>query len=180
MRLRRTWRGSLVAAIAIFGMAVSTSPVSASNATVIKTFEKFNYVPGPGGGLVLNWGFNPRTAYVKSGSTVRWVNTGRDEPHTASIASWADVPKTIDELFGCFRPDRFCGRTLAAHDPGNDGRPPFHSVVNAGKPGVNMPGDSRLILPGQAVTATVTARPGTLLHYICAIHPWMQAKLRVT
>jgi hypothetical protein len=54
-------------------------------------------------------------------------------------------------------------------------------VVNAGKPGLNQPGDSLLIDADHPVTrARVTASPGTTLHFICVIHPWMQGKLRVT
>ena len=54
-------------------------------------------------------------------------------------------------------------------------------MVNVGRPGLDQPGDSLLIDAEQPVTrARVTADPGTTLHFICAIHPWMQGKLKVT
>jgi hypothetical protein len=50
-----------------------------------------------------------------------------------------------------------------------------------GPPGLDQPGDSLLIDAEQPVTrARVTAAPGTTLHFICVIHPWMQGKLKVT
>jgi hypothetical protein len=49
------------------------------------------------------------------------------------------------------------------------------------RPGQQPEGDSLLIDAEQPVTrARVTAAPGTTLHFICVIHPWMQGKLRVT
>jgi hypothetical protein len=69
-----------------------------------------------------------------------------------------DVPRTIEEVLTC----PACGPFFEAHDPGNDQEPPFNYVVNAGKPGLNQPGDSLLI------------------DFICVVHPWMQGKLRVT
>ena len=90
------------------------------------------------------------------------------DPHTLSIVERGDVPRTIEEVLTC----PACGPFFEAHDPGNDQEPPFNYVVNAGKPGLNQPGDSLLIDAEQPVTrARVTAAPGTTLHFICVIHP---------
>ncbi len=68
---------------------------------------------------------------------------------------------------------------LAKHDA--DGKPPIdHILVNVGRTGLNTEGDSRILLPRQSLFATVTAPAGTTLNYVCAIHPWMQAKIHVT
>jgi hypothetical protein len=44
-------------------------------------------------------------------------------------------------------------------------------------------GDSSIIAPsgqpGGSRTIVITAAPGTVLHYICTIHPWMQATIIV-
>jgi plastocyanin len=176
----RTWRATMVAAVAIAATAVGMSPASAASLTSIKTFEHSKFVPGPRGGLVLNWGFDPATVTVHSGSMVRWTHTGHGEPHTASVVRAADVPKTADEILACFLPRSICGKILARHDPGNDQQPPFHTVVNSGAPGVNQAGDSVFLLPQKSVTVRVTAPSGTVLHYICAFHAWMQAKIRVS
>ena len=36
-----------------------------------------------------------------------------------------------------------------------------------------------LIFEGQEIGANVTAASGTTLHFLCAIHPWMQGRLVV-
>jgi hypothetical protein len=77
------------------------------------------------------------------------------DPHTLSIVRRGDVPRTIEEVLTC----PACTPFFEAHDPGNDQQPPFNYVVNVGKS---------------------TAARGTSLDFICAIHPWMQGKLKVT
>lgn len=181
--MKRTRRAVLVLAVAMTATGLSGAGTASADppAAKVTTFENFGFVRGPDGGLVLNWGFAPRTVAVPSGSSVMWTNTSTDgEPHTISVASAAEVPKTIGDIFGCFAPDAFCGKVLVGHDPDNNGQPPFQRNVNVGKPGLNTSGDSRLLLAGQSTFPRVTAPAGTTLHYICAIHPWMQAQVNVT
>ena len=172
----------VVAAVATAMAAMSALPAGAADvAARVSTFERFGFTPGPDGGLVLNWGFDPAHISVPKGSTVKWTNTSSDgEPHTVSVVYERNVPQTIDDIFNCFAPGSVCGDILASHDPDNDGRPPFTSLVNAGKAGLNQQGDSRLIEAGQSVWAQVTSARGSTVHYICAIHPWMQATIDVT
>ncbi len=180
MRTSRAARAAAVVAVAAaaaaFGGAgaATAAPVAAR----IHTFENTTFVPGPGGGLVLNWGFAPAKVSVPSGATIAFTNPNPDphgEPHTASVLAAADVPTTIDQIFNCVA----CGEILARHDPGNDGKPPFRTLVNSGRTGLDTPGDSRLLMPGTTVWAMVSAPAGTTLHYVCAIHPWMQAEIDV-
>jgi hypothetical protein len=37
-----------------------------------------------------------------------------------------------------------------------------------------------LVKPGGSVSAPVSAKAGTTLHYICVFHPWMQGVINVT
>lgn len=170
-------RTLVVMALVVAATGVSALPAGAQTAAErVRTYEDFGYVGGPGGGLVLNWGFAPATAHVPQGQTIKWTNTSQDdEPHTATLVRAADVPDTIGEIFGCF--EGLCGQTLAQHFPSETAPP--KTLVNAGRTGLNTAGDSRLFFPGQSVFATVTAPPGSTLHYICAFHPWMQAKIDV-
>lgn len=48
-------------------------------------------------------------------------------------------------------------------------------------PHITRSGDSAFIAPTKnaKVTLKVTAKPGTKLYFICAVHPWMQAELDV-
>ena len=41
-------------------------------------------------------------------------------------------------------------------------------------------GDSLILLPGEKIGLRVRAKVGMRLHYLCAIHPWMQGTIRVT
>jgi hypothetical protein len=40
-------------------------------------------------------------------------------------------------------------------------------------------GDSVVILPGQTIQLKITAQPGTVLHYMCVFHAWMQGEIIV-
>jgi plastocyanin len=127
--------------------------------------------------------FAPEVITVRSGERIRFVDDDEDndEPHTATIVNQADLPSNFDELDACFEGGP-CGQALAAHDPNDDGQPPFILVVNQGQPGLDTPGDSLLFggnLDNQSIRARVTAAPGTTLAYLCAIHPWMQGKIKV-
>jgi hypothetical protein len=51
-------------------------------------------------------------------------------------------------------------------------------VPNAGKPGLNEPGDSPGLFPSKTgkyapMSIKVTAAPGTTLYFMCAVHPWV-------
>ena len=43
----------------------------------------------------------------------------------------------------------------------------------------NTAGDSLFIAPGQGGSLKVTASKGSKLTYFCAVHPWMQGKIKV-
>jgi hypothetical protein len=48
-----------------------------------------------------------------------------------------------------------------------------------GEFGLDGPGDSLFFAPGGKISATVTAPAGTRLRFVCAIHPWMQGRIKV-
>ena len=100
----------------------------------------------------------------------------------------AQLPKTAAQVDAC----RVCEQIGAKHvknpnaEPGPS-NPILHWIVNAGKPGLDSPGDSVAILEGpgapaghKSVTIQVTAPAGTTLHFLCAVHPWMQGTIKVT
>ncbi len=121
---------------------------------------------------------------VKSGGTITVVNlSASDGPHTFSVVKKTDLPKTAKQINNC----RICNTIAQEHgaNPQSQAPPKFFFVEN-GKgtntaPNVDQPGDSAFIAPTQKakVTLKVTAKPGTTLYFICAVHPWMQAKLLV-
>jgi hypothetical protein len=121
---------------------------------------------------------------VKSGGTITVVNlASSDGPHTFSVVKKSDLPKTAKQFNNC----KICLTIAAEHgaDPNSQAPPKFPFVENGtgttSSPSVDRPGDSAFIEPVQKakVTLHVTAKAGTTLYFICAIHPWMQAKLIV-
>jgi plastocyanin len=133
--------------------------------------------------------FVPGTVAIKSGCalTFDFATRGQSESHSLSIVKESDLPKTTAQLEKCKICPKIASRHLAhAGRPPGPTNPIAHWIVNAGKPGFDIPGDSVVIAeakgapPGhESVTVIVSARAGTTLHFICGLHPWMQGKIIV-
>lgn len=133
--------------------------------------------------------FSPGTVSVKSGCTLvfTFATPNQEEPHSLSIVRQSDLPKTSAQMENC----TICGQIrakLVKHpsQPAGATNPVVHWIVNVGKPGLDEPGDSIVILerkgapPGhRSVTIPVSARAGTILYFMCGLHPWMQGKILV-
>lgn len=125
---------------------------------------------------------------MKSGGTITIVNlAASDGPHTFSVVKKSQRPRTTKQIGGCDSGGGIC-RTIAKEFGATPGanKPPRFRFVNNGKgtntaPNIDGPGDMAFIAPIQKakVTLKVTAKPGTTLYFICAVHPWMQATLQV-
>jgi hypothetical protein len=122
---------------------------------------------------------------VRSGGTLHIVNKAEDGPHTLSIVKKSDLPRTTKQMNEC----KVCLDIAVAHgvDPSveSDAPPPHlwtEDGVGVDTPAnFDKPGDSVFIgpAPGDSADVTVTAKKGAKLFFICAIHPWMQAKVIV-
>jgi len=126
--------------------------------------------------------FKPGHVSVDHGGTLTFVDDTTDG-HTLSLVTAADVPKTAADVNNCGDTGP-CGPILQAHFP--QGFPPAGTpvpVVNQGGPGFDVPGDSLLVGPKgsgfEVNSVTVSAPSGTELHFICAIHAWMQGTIEV-
>jgi hypothetical protein len=123
---------------------------------------------------------------VPSGGTVHIVNLAADEgPHTFTVVATKDEPKTGLQIVNC----KICNILGKAHgaNPNSDAPPKFQfledGVGQSTPPDVDKPGDSGVTgkgKKGESIDLKVTAPAGTTLHFICLIHPWMQAELDVT
>jgi len=168
-----------VTAIAMIA-TVSIGMVSADGGKKvdIKGLETFE-----GNALFLsNLRFAPENIKVDKGDTVTWAdNALTTSPHTITIVEREDVPVNFAEAYICLWDKRILGvdgpclQFMDAHG----GIPPTTPVVNVGRNGLDAAGDSIFLPPNSSVSAEVTARPGTTLHYICIIHPWMQGTITV-
>lgn len=115
--------------------------------------------------------FDPGRSFPHEGERIRFTDRDRSAaPHTLTVVRPSQVPDSFDEIFVC----EPCNAALEAHFSTD----PPTAKVGIGD-GLNAPGDSLLIFDGQGIGANVTASAGTTLHFVCALHPWMQGRLVV-
>jgi hypothetical protein len=132
----------------------------------------------------LHW--NKDVYTVPSGGTLHIVNVANGEgPHTFTVVQPKDLPRNGLQVVNC----KICFALAKAHgaDPNSNAPPKFpfleNGVGQATPPSVDVPGDSGITgkgKKGESIDLTVTAPPGTKLHFMCLIHPWMQAEVDVT
>jgi plastocyanin len=122
--------------------------------------------------------FSPGHLTVASGSQVTFKHTTKEEePHTVTIGAAADLPKKAADLDRC-KPCEVASGHLK--NPKDENSPIIHTILNKGPVGLDEPGDSIALKPKKSVTVAISAPPGTTLHFMCAIHPWMQGSITVT
>jgi plastocyanin len=177
-----------LAATAALGMcAMGTVPTAGAAAKKGKIRITGGPVFKPGVMIGDNVRFNRHTT-VKSGRTVKIVDKGSPMagPHTISLLKKSALPRTMAQAEPCFEGKSVCAPLFAAHEVPEDpeGMP---GVIqhNAGAAGFDTmgdkdtAGDSLFIAPGQGGSIKVTADKGSTLTYFCAVHPWMQGKIKV-
>jgi len=165
------------AGAAVAATTSATPPKHATVRAVQKIQFKINRFVKDG----LRW---DRDVYrVKSGGTLAVVNKANEGPHSFSVVKRSDEPRTVRALNEC----KICQVIGQQHgaDPNSDA-PPTHLWVENGAgqdtpASFDRPGDSAFVAgdPGARTDLTVTAKKGTTLNFMCAIHPWMQAKVIV-
>jgi plastocyanin len=129
-----------------------------------------------------NLRFAPEHIKVKNEDKVTWKDDALTSvPHTITIVERDDLPANFAEAYICNWDKRILGvdgpclQFMDAHG----GIPPTTPVVEVGGKGLDAAGDSIFLPPNSSVSAQVTAAPGSVLHYICIIHPWMQGSITV-
>jgi plastocyanin len=119
--------------------------------------------------------FSPGAVTIKSGGTLT-VKAKGPAPHSFSVVKASQLPKTTKQIEQC----KVCQTLATAHgaDPHSDA-PPTKPVVDVGATGIDQAGDSVFLAPSSTTKLKITAKKGTTLYFMCAIHPWMQGKLQV-
>jgi hypothetical protein len=129
---------------------------------------------------------------IQSGGTLKIKNKTDPQkigPHTFSLVVPGDIPRTRDEQRNCFHAHHICRRVATAWhkvdfstgnvtvnpvDPGLDGWDQMGRLTPHRK------GDSFFFSqPDEIHGEAVSAEPGTVLHFMCVIHPWMHGKIDV-
>lgn len=177
----------VVVCLAVAGTWAALASGSASTAakTVTITAKDNGVTMSPNEYIQDNMAFSPGTVTVKSGDSItfKFDKPNMHEPHTITIVNQKDLPTNGMQVENC----RACQRLASGHlknpkgEPGPK-NPIVHWTLNKGQRGFDTVGDSIAIEePGAHKTNTVkvTAKPGTTLYFLCAVHPWMQGKIVV-
>jgi plastocyanin len=162
----------LLAALA--AVAVSVFMIGSAGAAPAK--KRLKIVGGvvfkPGEGVTDNQRFAPRVMTVDKGDKVVLRNRARSpEDHTISVVRRNQLPNS----FEC----GVCESIGVAHEFNPETGQVGKRRVNVGAAGFDRPGDSIVLSAKEKVSFRVTADEGKNLNYLCAVHPWMQGKLRV-
>jgi plastocyanin len=169
---------SALAIVVAAAVAVPALAAAPRNATV-KTIGKVTMTPNRG--ITDSMHFNRDLVTIQTGGKMTLVDETK-APHSWSVVKRGQVPGTLRQVDACFGKGP-CDDLFVAHgaiDPvTHEEQDPTTPLVNVGKDGFNTPGDSVLIPPGRKTSVKITAAPGTTLNMICAIHPWMQNKVKV-
>lgn len=130
--------------------------------------------------------FGPKT--VHEGEELRIVNKTMPSmvgPHTFSLVTKGSLPKTAKQRKECFTPGKIC--MGIAHWYGLKGEEfPKKPLVEAGREGwdtmgtTTKKGDSYFFgKKGASIEQVVTAKAGTTLYFMCAVHAFMQGSIKV-
>lgn len=184
MTLSRPRLASIVAALAgIAALAVGGSG-SAGAETLVPAYSTIT--------IEESKPFKPRFVGPKTvvqGEQLRVVNATSAKkmgPHTLSLVEASTLPKTPSARKQCFAPDHICLAIARWHGVKGNG-PPTINPAEAGLEGwdtegsLSRKGDSWFTgsKKGASFEQAVSAEAGETLHFICAIHPWMQGSVKV-
>jgi hypothetical protein len=169
-------------ALAVVGLTVSTIAQGKTSHAAPKHIT----ISTAGVGTWARNGFFKETVHfvhpsytIASGGTITFEKGKGDktlDPHTLTVVKPSQLPRSPRQIEECLgdAPGTPCTIGDSATGP----------ISLNGKPGLSEPGQNLSITPGpygvsKGVTVTVTAPPGTTLHFMCSVHPWMQAVLHV-
>jgi plastocyanin len=126
-----------------------------------------------------NLRFRQGDVTVASGDTVEFKDKS-GAPHTVTIVGsqlatdWTTSYICLAENLAPFGGGA-CVPIFNAH--GFGATPVIEASGSAA--GLDAPGDSVFFSPGSSSELTISAPSGTILHYTCVIHPWMQGTITV-
>jgi plastocyanin len=170
-----------IGAVAILVAAALAVPAlaAAPRNTQVKAIGTVKMVPNRS--IIDGMHFNRDVVTVQTGGKITLIDRTK-APHSFSVVKRGQVPGNLRQVDACFGKGP-CDELAIAHgainpDTGEE-QDPTTPLVNVGKDGFNTPGDSVLIPPGDKTSVKVSAPAGTTLNMICAIHPWMQNKVKV-
>jgi hypothetical protein len=105
-----------------------------------------------------------------------------------TIVPAGQLPRTLGQVNSCAVCQHALGVSQESHGAAQAEQPDrrlglARRSARHGRQGLAVVGDSIAIQPGgphKQISIKVTAKAGTTLSFICAIHPWMQGKIQVS
>jgi plastocyanin len=174
-------RRVIVLLAAVVAVALSMFVIGSAGAVPAKKKLRIvgETVFNPGKSVKDTQRFAPHNLTVAKGDQVVLRNRSKmQDPHTISVVRRRQLPNSFEDCS-----PGVCDEIFAAHGEDPNTGEPQNVVVDVGDPGFDRPGDSIFIPPGppgkRKVTFRVSADTGENLNYLCAIHPWMQGRIRV-
>jgi hypothetical protein len=165
-------RLAVLAAVSLAAFALTTVASGATDNTV-KTQGTEQFVPNSK--IMSNLKFAPGHVVVRSGEALTLQHADQtDEPHTLTVINADEVPDSVEDVFEC----AVCGELFGLFPPPGPTSSVFVNAPGTG-PGIDGRLDTLFVLPGESISARVTAPSGSILHFFCAIHPWMQGSIDV-
>ncbi|HEV2059250.1 MAG TPA: hypothetical protein VGR11_07825 [Solirubrobacteraceae bacterium] len=127
---------------------------------------------------------------VKAGQLLRIRNLSDPKkigPHTFTLVAADVVPRSRKDMKECFTPGKICMTGAIAHEFDEKTEKIGRPLVEAGRPGWDRrfskkvkKGDSWYTEDkGEQFEQVVSAKAGTVLSYICLVHPEMHGKIKV-
>lgn len=176
--MRRSRRYLVVIGVALTAtlvtLGISAAAPGQRGGTVVVTKGREGFEPNAQVYATLR--FAPEVITVNSGDTLTWKHLDSShDPHTITITTnRRELPHDF-EGENC----KVCQQADKGHF--SRGKPPV-PVLNKGAPGLDTRGDSLFMRPKRnaTVSAVISAPAGATLYFVCIIHPWMQAKIKVT
>jgi hypothetical protein len=130
--------------------------------------------------------FGPKT--VHEGEELRIVNDTMPSmvgPHTFSLVTKGSLPKTAKQRKECFTPGKICMGIAGWYGLKGEENPK-NPLVAVGQEGwdtmgtTTKKGDSYFFgKKGASIEQKVTAKAGTTLYFMCAVHAFMQGSIKV-
>jgi hypothetical protein len=117
---------------------------------------------------------------------VNKTNPAQVGPTTFSLVRPGYLPKTRRAQSACFTPGHICWAIAEWQGVHGEGVPTINPS-EAGEPGWDTPGTTTSLgdswfsgrAPGRSFSQEVTAKAGTRLWFMDAIHPWVRGTIRV-
>jgi hypothetical protein len=179
-------RGTIAIATGLTA-CIALAPALASGATDLGPANTV-YIKSGGGGPAGGLRFvAPKT--IASGAELEVLNQTNPHkvgPHTFSLVTKGSLPKTRKAENNCFTPKHICMAIAKWHGVKGNG-PPTINPAEAGAEGwdtegsLTKKGDSWFTgsKKGASFEQVVSAKAGETIHFMCAIHPWMQGSVEV-